>query len=330
MAATGCNVCACNAGMNNTGVGCSTIFKDTRGLIFVPLYANDGTRNGILLSATLNQAYFDALINNSDTSKRWYPIAQSDGLKDVESVRPEPVYQTATDGSMNKVRDGIKPFKGEIRGIYATPYYVGQLNGIICQQNGGFYKIDRDGNLIGNISADGLTLYPITIDTQSFNAKFVEATPDKNVTSIELVFNFAQTMLDQNLVMIACSELGGVVVMNLAGLVDVCATFSLITVNGFTMKLTTKFGTAINPLTDQGRVAADFISSVTGTTSKIRRTNNTPADVSVLTVTESVTSPGTYVVTVTAGTSADTWQIKLTKAGRDYSCILNAGVITVP
>lgn len=315
--------------MSNTGVGCSTIFKDVRGLIYVPLIANDGTLNGITLSSTLNQAYFDALINNSDKSKRWYPVANQDGLKDVESVRPDPVYQTATDGSMQKIRDGIKPFKGEIRGIYATPYYVGQLEGIVCQTQGGFYKIDRDGNLIGAISSDGLTLYPIAIDTQSFNARFVEATADKNVTSIALMFNFGQTQLDQNLAMIACSELGGVLVQSLQGLVDVCATYSLISVTGFTVKLTTKFGTPINPLTDQGRVAADFISSVTGTTSKIRRTNNTPADVAVTSVIESTTSPGTYAV-LAAMTSGDTLQPKLTKAGRDYSCVLTGGVVTCP
>lgn len=50
--ATGnCDVCNCDSDYRNTGIACSKIMRDPYNLLWMPLYANDGTRNGILLDS---------------------------------------------------------------------------------------------------------------------------------------------------------------------------------------------------------------------------------------------------------------------------------------
>ena len=65
--------CNCNAGLGNTGrPGCVPIQSVTSKLIMVPLNANDGTLNGIDLSAPLPT--WNSLVNEADASKRWFPL----------------------------------------------------------------------------------------------------------------------------------------------------------------------------------------------------------------------------------------------------------------
>lgn len=313
-----CEVCDCNSGMSNTGVGCSTIMRDVYGLVLVPIYANDGTRNGITLSsATLDQTYFDALVNQTDVSKRWFPVATEDGLKDAEQVRENPVFKTFTDGSKEFIRQGSKPFKGYITGRNATPTYEGKLNAARCLAMG-VYKIDRGGNLIGSISSDGLILYPIAIDSQSFNAVYGEATPDKNNAMIELTFDFSLTELDQSLKMISCNEFDNYSAFQLRGLIDVCPVFSNITTSGVRVKLKTEYGTPLNPTTDKGLVAADFAFYNETASSAIGIVGTGGSFV------EDPTAPGNYDIefdTADQPSIGDEITLTVTKNGRDYSCV---------
>lgn len=312
-----CRVCACNDGMSNTGVGCDIIFKDTRGLIGVPLYANDGTRNYIdLLTVNFNQAYVDALVNQADASKRWFPIPNNDGLKDVAQTRGDSVFKTFTDGSKQFVRKGIKNFVGFITGLLASPVLVGKLEQLKCVSGGfGFYKIDRDGNLIGSISDDGTKLYPIKIDAESFEALFMEPGPE-DVAMIRTQFDFAQTELDQALKMIACSEMNGVNLLLLRGLIDVCVTISNLSIQGFRATLTTEFGTALDPTKDQGLVAADFAIENVTTASSIGFTGVGGSFEEV--------EPGVYDFVFDTGDEpivGDELRLTPSKAGRDYTCV---------
>lgn len=68
----GCIICNCASnGMNNTGYACVPIFYSTKMIMLVPTYKSDGTKNYIASTDTLNQAYFDAKINNADAAQRW-------------------------------------------------------------------------------------------------------------------------------------------------------------------------------------------------------------------------------------------------------------------
>lgn len=302
--------------MNNTGAGCSTVFKDTRDLIAVPLYADDGTRNGIdLENDVLDEAYFTARVNDPDPSKRWYPIASSGGLKNVTQDREDPVYETFTDGSKDFVRDGAKAFNGWITGPIATPKYAGKLNSMKCVTGGmGLIKIDTGGNIVGSISDDRADLYPIAIDTGSFYAKYIEAKAGENNARIALMFDFSQNELDQNLEMIACSEMD-YNIFQLRGLLDVCPVFSDIETTGFVATLKTEFGTVKNPVLVKGLTAANFTLF----------NNTTSSSVTISSVTES--PDGVYTFTFAAQTAGDELTLTPDKDGYDFACVVSTDVV---
>ena len=64
------NICNCSLSLSNTGIPSKqSIAAVTKKLIFVKLYADDGTRNSIASTDTLDDAYFSAKVNNADASK---------------------------------------------------------------------------------------------------------------------------------------------------------------------------------------------------------------------------------------------------------------------
>lgn len=320
---SGCQVCNCNAGMENTGVGCSTIMRDAVGLWLQPTYADDGTRNGIPLdgSVTLNQTFFEDMANDPDRSKRIYPVSAPGGLKNVTQTRAENVTREFTDGSKEFIREGTKPFEGQIVGLSANPQYCGKLNAARCQLMS-VWKIDRGGNLIGAISQDGETLYPIQIDSGSFYATFMEATPNENNAYIKIGFDFAQNEPDQNLRMIPCSSMS-YNIQNLRGLINVCATFTDPTETGVVVTLVTEWGDPLNPTLDQGLVAADFAwKNVTQGNADIGFTGTGGSF--------EETSPGVYAFTWDTADQPDAGdevQLIVTKNGRDYTCVTDTEVI---
>lgn len=312
-----CIACDCNGGMSNTGVGCSAVFRDTNGLILMPMYDNDGNQNGIPVdgSITLNKTYFDGLVNESDVSKRMFPVPNDGGIKDVEQMRAAMVTRTFSDGADEFIRDGIKPFKGWLTGRTAQPFLAGKLNSARCNFMG-VYKIDRGGNLIGSISADGTLLCPIAIDSGSFNAVFVEATADKNNAYIEIVFNFSQTEVDQTLKMIACSSFVNYRISAIRGLLDVCVEASNITDTGFDFILGIDGNDVLNPTLVQGLVNSNFtIKNVTDNTTL------------TATVTEDSTDKGHYSATFASQTTGDEYQLIPAKDGYDFSCVKAAEIV---
>ncbi len=316
-----CIACECAGGMSNTGADCSKVFRDTIGLDVMPMLANDGTENGIdVTGATvINRALFAGMINQTDASKRLYPIANDNGLKDVEQMRDQNVTRTFTDGDDEFIRQGTKTFKGWITGRFATPQYADKLNSIRCNDMG-VYKIDRGYNYIGSLSSDGTKLNPIRISSGSFNALFVEATPDKNNAYIEITFKFSPSELDGRLRMIACSEFVDYKPTFNRGLLDVCATFTNPTIVGVQVKLVTDQGTPLNPILAGGlTTASDWV--FTDVTDGNR--------VLTFTLTETAT-PGIYDVVWTGSPPADGDEIKLTISheGFDFTCVSQTNFAT--
>ena len=106
------SLCSCAVSLQNTGSpSCAPIMGVAANFILVPLIANDGTFNYIDPTATLNDAYFTALINEADESKRWYPTGK---LKNVTTDRADPILETFEDGSSVFIRDGIRNFTAMI------------------------------------------------------------------------------------------------------------------------------------------------------------------------------------------------------------------------
>ncbi len=311
-----CTACKCNVSLSNTGTGCTPLIKVAKVPIMVPIYANDGTMNGIPFSATINQAYFDALVNNTDPSKRWYPIPE---VKDVKDVRAANIMEKFPDLSEVFIMEAIRTFDGIIIGSAGTgaasPQLKGKIEAARCAPVG-FYFVDKDGNLIGKISSDGLSLQPIQIQEQSLACMFVKYT-DTTIQKLQLTFDYSTFELDEDLRMISCNEIGDADLLHLRGLLNVCSKATSITHTGFIVELDTEYGTPISPLTDKGLVKADF--TLYYDTQK--------TTITITTVTESTVTPGVYTFVIPSQNSLDSLTLTPSKNGRDYTCVVATKIV---
>ena len=315
---------ACNYSLGNTGVGCTPLLAVAKKVIVVPIYDSTQARNRITLATTLNQAFFDALVNQSDATKRWYPLPF---IKNAESDRGDNIVEAFNDGSSIFIQQGTKAFSAVIVEKDAPARLLKFLN-TFRNIDFGIYIVDKENNLVGMKNAAGY-LDPIRVDAASWGPKFVDP-KDQNCQKIMLNFNWHVNELDENLDVLAASELvAGTDVASLEGLVDVYGTVSLITTTSFRIELYTLYGTQKNPVRDTGRLVADFISTVGAATSKIRDTTDN-ADITISSVTETAT-PGIYDVVITpAQTTGNVLVPFLTFKGRDYQNVKNLTTITIP
>ena len=236
--------CNCNAGLGNTGrPGCVPIQSVTSKLIMVPLNANDGTLNGIDLSAPLPT--WNSLVNEPDASKRWFPLP---AFENVELPKAESQFEEANSGRMAFLREGKRSFSGELWGEDSTPTLLGKMKAGRCV-NFGVYVVDVTGNLIGS-KVNGY-LYPIPVDNQSWNPTFMFAT-DSTVQKIMLTFDFDRLFDDSTMYMITATE-ANLDFNTLTGLIDVnLVVASQVTTVSVTLDATFDYGTALNPILLQG------------------------------------------------------------------------------
>jgi len=238
--------------MGNTGTpNCKTLAKTTSMLFAVPLIADDGTPNTVDVNATLNQAFFDALTQHADASKRWYPIK---GLENVSQERADAITQSYESGKIIKIQDGQKTFKAIIPQQDYT--YLGKVEKFGCMDFG-VYIVDIEGNLKGEISADKLSLNPMKIARGTWNVRYSEAT-DTKVNEVLLDFQFAKTVRDSSLRMIVPSEMANIDLTDMEGLMDVNGAFTNPLATSVTAKLTLDYGTAVTPIPVEGLLLADF------------------------------------------------------------------------
>lgn len=290
--------CNCNTGLANTGrPGCVPIFSVISSAIMVQMIAQDGTPNRIDLSAPL--PVWATLINNADTSKRWYPLPS---FENVELPKADTQFEEASSGRMAYLRTGKRSFTGELWAEDSTPTFLGKMQTMRCVDFG-IYLVDVNGNLIGS-EVDGY-LYPITVDNSSWDPKFMYAT-DSTVQKIALGFDIERLFDESTLYMITPEE-AGILFTSLRGLIDVnftaissAPTFDSVT---FTAKLS--YGTALNKLPYSGAL---------GLTDWTVYNNTTAAAVAVTSVVE---TPGTGIYTVgfAAQAAADVLTVSVAKTG---------------
>ena len=95
-------MCTCKQGIANTGTpNCSTSIEVPVKLFVQSLYDSEGNKNMIDLSTIaspedLDNAFFSAMINDSDVSKRLFPFPK---MKNVENTRGENRVESFKDGS---------------------------------------------------------------------------------------------------------------------------------------------------------------------------------------------------------------------------------------
>lgn len=289
--------CNCNVGLSNTGrPNCVPIFGITSSLILVPIYANDGTKNGIDLGNALPT--WSDLINEADASKRWFPLPE---FENVELPKADSQFEEANSGRMVFLRQGKRSFAGELWAEDSTPTLLGKLQVSRCVDFG-VYVVDVNGNLIG--SEVGGYLYPIPVDNQSFDPKFAFAT-DSTTQKIMLGFDFDRLFDESTMYMITVEE-AGVDFTTLEGLKDVnlIGLASTTTVASFSAKL--DYGTALNKIK---YVGADQLSdwSITNVTDNVTFAPDS--------VTES--PDGTYSLNfaTNTATSGDVIKVSVSKLG---------------
>jgi len=289
--------CSCSTQLGNTGTpNCKTLAKTTSMIIAQRKYADDGTRNQIDVTDTLNQAYFDAKVQNADASKRWYPIG---GLENVVQERAEAITQAYDSGRTIKIQDGVKTFTSlKPEAEYAL---LGKLEAFDCQLFD-IYIVDIDGNLKGEISADGAFLNGMEVASGTWDARYSEAT-DTKANEIMINFQFAKSVSDSDLRMIVPSEMTNVDLLELEGLKDVNGSHSAPAATTVTSALSLDYGTAVTAVKVEGLVTADIptvTNTATGTTYAVSLVAEAPAGTYVITF---ATAPsGTYQVDIDPST----------------------------
>jgi hypothetical protein len=306
-------VCNCNASLGNTGYDCLTLMDVAQKLIFIPTYTSTGTLNYMDLTVTLDQAYFSARINDTDTSKRWYVTPD---LNNVNDKRADAVTEKMSDDTEEYIRDGVGTFEGVFLKSKGSPKMKKSMDTLRCNAVS-VLVIDKVGNIIGRPSSDSTKLYPVRIDEGSVNAILMKAS-DSTVPKLGIKFNWHTSENDACLGLISANDLASdATPLTWKGLLDVKVKFSAISTAGVTATLYTDFGTVLAPTTVKGAVIAEFISYYTAATSKARNITS-GAEVALSTVTETPANSGIYVIVFTAAqTVGHKIAFKLLKTGYD-------------
>lgn len=298
--------CDCSLSYTNTGTpDCKTLMAVAKKIILVPTYDSTGVLNKIAVGDTLNAAYFTALINQADGSKRWYPLPE---IANVEDARGEPIYETLADGKKVFVADANRMFKAWL--IKQPAQLKAKLDNWRCLGMS-VYFVDKEGSLIGK--TDGTDFYPIAVDNDTLFVNLVKTT-DTTTQKLEISFEFMSTEDDGDLRIITEDEHGDDF-MAREGLLDVnMAAATSIATTGFVTVMTLDYGTFKTKDIATGFVAGDFaIYNVTDA-----------ASVAVGTCVES--PAGTYTFTFAAQTAADILRLTPSHNGFEFTPIL----ITIP
>jgi len=300
--------CRCNVGLSNTGTECTPLMAVQKKIILVPYFDGDGNINEVDLTSTFNQAFFDALVNQADRTKRWFPLPE---MKNIADERGEDIFEEFEDTSRAFIQQGARTFTGLLIGH--TPQLLGKIKSARCVEVG-IFVVDRDGNLIGSQLRDGF-LAPVRLDKESVSARLMKTT-DTTVQKLTLSFNFHVNENDEDLRMIASTEML-VSVASLRGLLDISPEYSSISTTDFTVELRTDYGTPINPVLDEGLLTANF--SLFNVTTAL-----------AVVITSVVESPdGVYDINFAAQASTNVLRLTPSKAGRDYTNVIES-LITIP
>lgn len=241
--------CKCESGLSNTGTpNCVTLQSVTSKLIMVPLEDSTGVKNFLDLTSAPTVASITALINQSDATKRWFPLPV---FEKVELPKADSTFEEAPSGRKLFIKQGKRSFTGELWN--GSTQLLGKIQDNRCVEFG-VYIVDVNGNLVG--SKDGTKLYPIPVDNQSFDAKMMFAT-DTTVQKIMVSFDFYRLFDESTMWLITPTELGGDF-NAFEGLLDVDMTKVSSTTTSLVVDAKLDYGTALNPIKAIGLVLADF------------------------------------------------------------------------
>ena len=282
--------CNCNGQIGNTGFPNVKPFGLTSGVFLMPILASDGTRNGFDLTSATLPADLLAAINNPDPSKRLYPFSN---LRNVTHNEADPNYETADNGERFKTRDGVKTVTFECWGVNEQ-FYAKVADNCV---NFGVYLVDVCGNLKGQ--KEGTDLYPRPVNRYSYDAKFMDATADTG-TKVMIQMDYSLLTNDGDQWMIPADLFAPYSALELNGMIDVNLDITVEDDTTLIVKATFDYGNAVVQLPWTGAVVGDFTA----------KNVTTGLNITIASVTESTTTPGTYTLTIPAQANGDACTLK--------------------
>ena len=199
--------CECGTGQQNLGVlGCYDAFESVKKHIKVNTFDSQGNRNSILLSeledGKLTDVYILAKLTHEDKSKRWYITPRT--YENVEPSRTDSTYEDFSSGARQLIDVGVKAFQGIIPKTAGA--LAGKMNSSACTSFGN-YELDTSGSLKGEMSVDGLELYPIQVAQGSYEAVEIEPVEGSSVQRIQITFQYAKTVNEAQLRIISSNDI---------------------------------------------------------------------------------------------------------------------------
>jgi hypothetical protein len=199
--------CECGTGQSNLGVlGCYDAFESVKKHIKVNTFDSQGNRNSILLSdledGKLTDSYILGKLTESDKSKRWYITPKT--YENVEPSRTDSTYEDFSSGARQLIDTGVKAFQGIIPKTAGS--IAGKMNSSACSSFGN-YELDTSGSLKGEMSVNGLELFPIAVAQGSYEAIEIEPIEGSSVQRIQITFQYAKTVNEGQLRIISATDI---------------------------------------------------------------------------------------------------------------------------
>lgn len=299
--------CECKKGsFGNSGYEGSLIPGRIVSVVMVPLFANDGTRNGHDVTVDFDQTYLDSMLTNADPSKRWYPYTN---IKEATITAGAPIYDTSSDNSKEFVGNEVTTFEGELK---TRPFKLAcKFNSLRCKQMGIFLVDDCGAFHGGSLESD--VVYPISIGENTANA-LIEWATATTASRIRLTFDFNSSFKACDVTGIPNDYITADLV-NMRGMISVYATVSAITTTGFRVTYTSDYGSAKNKAFGTGfvwdAVPADsnFV---------LEEVSPSAATITVTSVIETATGSAIYDFVFPAETSADELLLTTTALYMDF------------
>ena len=288
---------------------CVEDFGVITSFILVPFRDSDGAPNRY----DLTELDYTMIMANlyAQPNTRWYPIPQLNNV--TPPTAGDSIKEEAGSGKTAFIRTGVIGFTAETWGSDATSVFKGKLESLRCGQ-WGFLLVTSENKIVGSRKRIGGVeyLYPIAIDAQSVDPKFMFKT-DTTTNKVMIMLNLDRNFDDSTYYAIGGDEIWdttdevvkSIDFNDLPQIID-C---TLVASGGSTTSLTVtvnddyRMGQRITGVDDAGNVTglllADFlVENLTDATTI------TPSG-----VVES--STGVYVFTFSAQTSGDNLKVSL-------------------
>lgn len=199
--------CKCGDGQQNLGVlGCYDAFQSVKKHIRVNTFDSQGNRNSILLAdlveGKLTDAYILDKLNEDDYSKRWFLTPKK--YENVEPSRTDSTYEDFSSGTRILIDTGVKAFQGVIPLLSGNN--AAKQNSGTCTSSGN-YEIDTSSSIKGEMSIDGLELYPIQMASGSFEAVEIDPVEGSSVQRVQVTFQYDKTVNEGQLRIINGSDI---------------------------------------------------------------------------------------------------------------------------